>query len=258
MELIMAAQDDATPWTKPAQVSDGAMTGRGYFSELGVVRRKPARGDAPETLSKSCTDKLAMKQCTSTLSSISSLLVHPGNAYIQGIVLPESQHVPAATVRAFGAKGRMAALSDRVRVEAWQGGYAYRPFEVLETSKEFMFSRRAFSDSIKTKGSNITAMWTPHGQEVLIAGTIQGNKQFSIRGSSMISKLCLWKAALSLSQSLQLDKVEAVLSSGTHASVKRSSLLQDRRHVKNSVKELALQNWIRNDGGDEFELEEDS
>ena len=45
MELIMAAQEDPTPWAVP-QAVDGnsdALTGRGYFSELGVVRRKPCK-----------------------------------------------------------------------------------------------------------------------------------------------------------------------------------------------------------------------
>ena len=256
MELIMAAQDDATPWTKPVQDPASAMTGRGYFSELGVVRRKPARGDAPETMSKSCTDKLSLKQCTSTLSSIMSLLIHPGDAYIEAIVLPESQHVPAATARAFSVTGRMAPLSSLDGAATWQGGYAYRPFKVLETSKEFMFSRRAFPESTKTTGSNITAMWTPYGQEVLIGGSIQGNKQFSSRGSSTISKLGIWKAVLSLTQSLQLEEVEAILSSGTYAEVKSCALLEHRQQVTEAVRRMALQNWVCNNGGDGFQLEE--
>ena len=51
MELIMQAQEDSTPWQLPASAS-GVMTqdgdetslglkGRGFFSELGIVRRKP-------------------------------------------------------------------------------------------------------------------------------------------------------------------------------------------------------------------------
>lgn len=43
MELIMEAQEDASPW--PVKVDEGGqssgMLGRGNFSELGVVRRKP-------------------------------------------------------------------------------------------------------------------------------------------------------------------------------------------------------------------------
>ena len=50
MEIIMAAQADATPWpTEPN--SDGndksVMHGRGFFSELGVVRRKPCMWHLP-------------------------------------------------------------------------------------------------------------------------------------------------------------------------------------------------------------------
>jgi tRNA-specific adenosine deaminase 1 len=51
MELIMQAQEDSTPWELPLSVSnvDGEdadrapleLKGRGYFSELGIVRRKP-------------------------------------------------------------------------------------------------------------------------------------------------------------------------------------------------------------------------
>lgn len=48
MELTMLAQDDATPWeripktTEPGLVStDNTLKGRGFFSDLGIVRRKP-------------------------------------------------------------------------------------------------------------------------------------------------------------------------------------------------------------------------
>ena len=42
MELVMAKQDDATPWPVP-DINDGGqeLLGRGSFSELGIVRRKP-------------------------------------------------------------------------------------------------------------------------------------------------------------------------------------------------------------------------
>jgi tRNA-specific adenosine deaminase 1 len=51
MELIMQAQEDPTPWQLPELasdvLSDGVdetsleLKGRGFFSELGIVRRKP-------------------------------------------------------------------------------------------------------------------------------------------------------------------------------------------------------------------------
>ena len=46
MELTMNAQDDATPWsvaTEDASIQESSevLEGRGYFSQLGIVRRKP-------------------------------------------------------------------------------------------------------------------------------------------------------------------------------------------------------------------------
>jgi tRNA-specific adenosine deaminase 1 len=47
MELVMRAQDDPTPWDNPPALDrttddcTGLMMGRGYFSQLGIVRRKP-------------------------------------------------------------------------------------------------------------------------------------------------------------------------------------------------------------------------
>ncbi len=46
MELVMDAQENATPWPPAtaatvAEDSTPSLPGRGYFSELGVVRRKP-------------------------------------------------------------------------------------------------------------------------------------------------------------------------------------------------------------------------
>lgn len=50
MELILAAQDDDTPWERPIEVVSADETfmkptllGRKYFSEKGIVRRKPGR-----------------------------------------------------------------------------------------------------------------------------------------------------------------------------------------------------------------------
>jgi tRNA-specific adenosine deaminase 1 len=49
MELTMLAQEDATPWETPSSAAEQlevgtsgpTLMGRGYFSDLGVVRRKP-------------------------------------------------------------------------------------------------------------------------------------------------------------------------------------------------------------------------
>ena len=45
MELVMETQDDATPWPVVPPNENGKQTllGRGSFSQLGVVRRKPCK-----------------------------------------------------------------------------------------------------------------------------------------------------------------------------------------------------------------------
>jgi tRNA-specific adenosine deaminase 1 len=67
MELVMDAQEDATPWTSPpptisavpsdttnspdstTEAAISALRGRSNFSALGLVRLKPSRPDAPPT-----------------------------------------------------------------------------------------------------------------------------------------------------------------------------------------------------------------
>ncbi|RYP66684.1 hypothetical protein DL769_005959 [Monosporascus sp. CRB-8-3] len=207
MELTMAAQADASPWDIPLPRSSSppfpipssptsstetelepeqTLPGRAYFSLLGAVRRKPARGDAPPTLSKSCSDKLALRQCVSLLSGQASLLVSPENAYVRCLVLPEAAYSAGACRRAFSAttldekengdgdgegengvgvreakatagEGRMRPLYAR----KWGGGYAFRPFEVRTTGLEFAFSRREVARrSERTAASNLAVAWT--------------------------------------------------------------------------------------------------
>lgn len=166
--------------TPPPPPPDVLLLGRACFARLGVVRRKPARPDAPPTLSKSCSDKLALRQCTSLLGGLASLLVAPtGGLYLRSLVVPRAQYSAAGCARCFSARGRMKRLVtasasasasascsttttsdspllvDDVDDEERRGGgggrgdddydcdyYAFRPFDIATTALEFPFSRR--------------------------------------------------------------------------------------------------------------------
>lgn len=163
MELCMAAQDDPTPWKLPAghiAANDGNKQsatgetvprlpdGRAHFSVLGVVRRKPSRPDAEPTLSKSCSDKLALRQITSLLSFPASLLVSPTqNAYLAGLVLPEDEISRVGCKRSFGAgeNGRLRPFSGR----SWGNNnglsYRYIPFTVRSVPTEEVDAQWSFS-----------------------------------------------------------------------------------------------------------------
>lgn len=153
MELCMAAQEDATPWavTRPTGSSlvdrgdlqeEKLLDGRAHFSLLGVVRRKPARMDAESTRSKSCSDKLALRQVSSLLSCETSRLVAPTeNAYLAGLVLPEDEISRVGCERSFGKNGRMRDLAGRswpmnAENDGSTTGYRFRPFEVLSVPAE--------------------------------------------------------------------------------------------------------------------------
>ncbi|KAJ4263982.1 hypothetical protein NW762_006020 [Fusarium torreyae] len=265
MELTMAAQDDASAWATPTPMTkaptsniETSLLGRACFSRTGIVRRKPARGDAPPTLSKSCSDKIALKQCTSLLSTLTSLFVDPANAYIHSIILPISQYSELACRRAFSADGRMNPV---VRKE-WLGGYAFKEFSIVTTDLEFEFSKRAVrARAAKISASNLAATWSHSGfEENIIGGVIQGRKAFKVNGASRTSRRSMCEAASELAVSLG-DAFPASpknLGGGTYRDIKEGPLTAHRQRVKGEARETALRGWIRNDGGSDFQLEERS
>ncbi|KAF2125726.1 hypothetical protein P153DRAFT_91951 [Dothidotthia symphoricarpi CBS 119687] len=264
MELTMDAQEDATPWTSvPPIVSSGdastednttALRGRSNFSLLGAVRCKPSRLDAPPTLSKSCTDKLALKQATSLLSSTTSALVSPRNAYLHSLILPASQFVPSACSRAFSRAGRMHALTDAT----WKGGYRFQPFEVNSTEREFRFSRRTLAPHEKAMSSNLSAVWTPSWQETLIGGVLQGRKQLDPRGASAICRRSMWKTAVQIAGIAGVPMLVDMLDKERYRDLKRCEMLDERRKVKDEAQRTGLSGWVKNLGDDTFTLSEPS
>lgn len=266
MELVMDAQEDATPWTSapptipPASQgaasldqSVGALRGRSNFSLLGAVRCKPSRPDAPPTLSKSCTDKLAFKQALSLLSSTASLLVSPRNAYIHSLILPTSQLVPSACERAFSRSGRLAGLTDS-STDSWKGGYRFQPFQVQPTSREFTWSRRSLAPGEKAMPSNLSAVWTPGWQETLVGGVLQGRKQLDPRGASKICRSGMWKMALQIAGAIGVPLLVEALGKATYREMKEAKALGERRIIKDNVRENGLKGWVQNTGDDGFSV----
>ncbi|KAK1518741.1 adenosine-deaminase [Colletotrichum costaricense] len=280
MELTMAAQEDASPWelppssaspsgtttTPPPQTTTDTtpLPGRAYFSHLGIVRRKPARGDAPPTTSKSCSDKLALKQCTSLLASLASLLIHPGNAYVSSAILPESEYSATGCERAFSASGRMKAVVDEAA--RWKGGYRFSPFEVRTTSREFEFSKRMVrrkAGADKIAASNLAAAWTRGGgvDEGTMGGVLQGRKAFDVRGASLVSRRRMWELAAAVAERVATeggddDEVGGLLRRAldvdAYGKVKGGEMLVYRREVKEAARRVALAGWVVNIGDEEF------
>ncbi len=290
MELTMSAQDDASPWTIPkgaANTGEGPdqphrqLPGRGFFSRLGAVRRKPGRGDAPLTLSKSCSDKLALRQCTTVLSGLASLFIAPSsNLCINLLVMPESQYSEAGCRRCFSTVadlGRMAPVAN----QTWPGGYAMMPLTVQTTNVEFSYSRRSKqpsssdvsqSPSPPSASSNMSVVWTARGvNECLVGGVLRGRKAFDPAGASAVSRRRMWELARTLADGVlrscgekgagasgqrQLsEQLQRLFQAKTYAGLKADELLTPRRSVKENVKALALQGWASNEGDDDWGLD---
>lgn len=245
-----------------AVTPDLLLLGRACFSHLGVVRRKPARPDAPPTLSKSCSDKLAMRQCTSLLGSVVSLLVAPtAGVYLRSLVVPETQYSATGCARCFSAQGRMASLVHDGEEE--EGGYVFRPFEIGTTSLEFSFSRRGGGGEggkeVKYVASNLSTAWSANGlAENIIGGVLQGRKQTDPRGGSQVSRVKMWTLAGEVAEmaAAAADRddgiVPAVPSSGTYYDLKGSQVLCSRRRVKERAVRDALKGWVKNVGDEGF------
>ncbi|KAK3990301.1 putative tRNA-specific adenosine deaminase [Cladorrhinum sp. PSN332] len=269
MELTISAQTDPTPWELPSPSPSPSpqLLGRGHFSSLGIVRRKPARGDAPPTASKSCSDKIALKQCTSLLSSLTSLLISPAeNVYLTSLILPESQYSETGCIRCFGISdtagaggGRMNSLKGK-RWDTPKTGYAVVPFAVETTSKEFEYSKRSVAARSPPKktaaASNLAVAWTVDGRvdEGLIGGVLQGRKAFTLKGASAVSRRSMWALAKEIAQRLGDEELVEGLSAETYDQVKEGKLLQGRRRVKEEVRRDALKGWLRNTGDETFSL----
>lgn len=259
MELTMAAQSDATPWELPAPTSTigegNSLVGREFFSQLGVVRRKPGRGDAPPTLSKSCSDKIAMKECTSLLCGVTSLFVDPGNAYIDTLVVPRSQHTSDGFHRSFSADGRLRSLKGT----RWHGGYSFTPFEVDVTDREFHHSRKSVSErTCKIAPSNMAATWSASRfQETIVGGVIQGRKVSDVRGASRASRRQMYLVARDLAGLLEPDFADTrvALMLETYGEVKQHEVMATRRQVTAEARSKALSGWVENRGDADFSID---
>jgi tRNA-specific adenosine deaminase 1 len=226
--------------------------GRAFFSLVGIVRRKPGRADAPPTMSKSCSDKLAMKQCTGLLSSLTALMVNPtANTYLSSFVLPARAVVRESIERAFGTGGRMSSMAIFSC-----GEFRFRPFEVSTTTRSF-----AWEKSEDAVASNLSAVAVLGGriqhQEVLINGVLQGRKIFDPRGASSLSRRRMWESVLDVVLKAQLVNLESspCADGQTYEQVKNQPRLLAKGQMKAEVREKALVGWSRNIGDDQWLLE---
>ncbi|KAJ8588748.1 hypothetical protein M405DRAFT_792528 [Rhizopogon salebrosus TDB-379] len=132
----MAALKDSSVFTPLAP--NVASRGRDNYSLFGVLRTKPGRADSPQTLSMSCSDKIARWNVVGIQGALGSGIFHP--IYLTKIIIgevPQDLHdvVKSDCERAFW--GRLQNISDLPEE------YILSRPEVRFTSLPFVHSRSA-------------------------------------------------------------------------------------------------------------------
>ena len=270
MEVLIAEKGaDVEPWNKTAGGQD-VLQGRGCFSALGEVRRKPSRRDAEATLSKSCTDKLTVKQVTSILCFPANLIIAPTEtAYLSGLIVPSTRYSEEGFRRAFGPDGRMASLQtwqlpQYGRCKSFQIAMVppdFEPFPFAKTGKAQHF----------LKAGNVSAVFirSVHESdrdiiETILGGVKQGHRPFENdpKRSSVICRQKLWGLVRSIIDLVQEDervpadrRQELSRTKGvpTYGELKASDLNAHRRTAKEIVSRN-LGKWPKNSGDEDWSL----
>ncbi|CAK7892523.1 tRNA-specific adenosine deaminase 1 [[Candida] anglica] len=79
------------------------LRGRNGLNKVGIVRTKPGRNDSMLSLSKSCSDKLCMKQLIGLTNSITSM-IFPQGVYLNYLVIQRGKHNVKASERCFNER----------------------------------------------------------------------------------------------------------------------------------------------------------
>ncbi|OJA07704.1 hypothetical protein AZE42_01869 [Rhizopogon vesiculosus] len=178
MRFLAMSQDEEMAVLKDSSVSaplapNVASRGRNNYSLFGVLRTKPGRADSPQTLSMSCSDKIARWNVVGIQGALGSAFFHP--IYLTKIIIgevPQDLHgaVELDCERAFW--GRLQDISDLPEE------YKLTRPEVRFTSVMFAHSRSAQDHSSPAQRScNESLTWvadSPSPHDVLINGLKRG------------------------------------------------------------------------------------
>lgn len=91
MRSVSNNVEDNSAWKyeiKNNGIAASSTRGRAHFDRLGIVRTKPGRGDSVLSLSKSCSDKICMKQLTGLCNAITASLF-PNNVFLSYLVMKD-------------------------------------------------------------------------------------------------------------------------------------------------------------------------
>jgi tRNA-specific adenosine deaminase 1 len=137
----------------------------------------------------------------------------------------------------------------------WPKGFSFQAPDIVTTDLEFSLSKRSSSGEWKWKPSNVTAVYTPHFQETLINGILQGRKQGDPQAVSAIARKSMWRVFVEVAEVLESPILLQSARQPSYGEFKASRALEARRRVSNEVKVRTLQGWLPNVGDEDFSLD---
>lgn len=167
------------------------LRGRFNYDRLGVVRTKPGRYDSQITYSKSCSDKLCLKQLTSVLSCLTwDLLAQP--VFLDFLVIPKLKDVQIEELRR-SFQGRL-------------GITLQRPLKFLSCSNSFIDGKSSCDEDPGSMSSVKLFVELPEREVVeqaILNGLkngfhTKGNKPLRKNCEPIVSRLAQWKIYLKI------------------------------------------------------------
>ncbi|KAG2159030.1 adenosine deaminase/editase [Suillus bovinus] len=167
----MAALKDSAVF--PPLAPNVASRGRDNYSLLGVLRTKPGRADSPQTLSLSCSDKIARWNVLGIQGALGSAFFHP--IYLKKIIIGE---VPPDLHDVVKSDCERALWGRLQGIYGLPEGYELNRPEIQFTSIGFVHSRSAQEhSSLAQRSCNESLTWVADSTspyEVLINGLKRG------------------------------------------------------------------------------------
>jgi len=207
--------------------------GRAYFGEKGLVRTKPGRRDSQKSLSKSCSDKLCMKQFTSLLNSTTYSFIDPRyqyQFYLKYIVLPEKSINEEDVQRCFCDRLDLGVLNPEIQNH-------FQAFKIIPST--ITDSIYEFKLNLALKACPTSLVYSPvypNTLEVLNKGVLNGRsskKRIKKEASSQLCREALFEKAVELSANCHEDI-------RTYSRFKKS--ISKLRDIKKEAK-VAFKNW---------------
>ena len=195
--------------------------GRLNYSQIGALRTKPSRLDAVETLSMSCSDKLAKYNYLGLGGAFVSY--HLGPVYMKMMVFGGTNDI-------FNLKR---SLVQRIQMDLLAEYHTNIP-KILTTL--FVFPSLMDANGSKEKFSPTSISWCKSASpEYLVNGLKQGSnaKKINMKAVSRVSKLSMAKLFL---ETIELDTAD-------YADLKRMAVGYQK--AKSKLYETALKGWLQ-------------